>query len=127
MSPVLESEGIDKAFSGIQALNKVSVSVDEGERVGLIGRNGAGKTTFFNCLLGILTPDGGTVRFQGRDISSLRVHKRARRDAVTAAHRRGARARARAARPRAEARTSPRRGPAPRCPPNHCRRALRFA
>ena len=46
--------------------------------VGLIGPNGAGKTTFFNCLLGMLRPDAGTVHFDGRDISALPVHKRAR-------------------------------------------------
>jgi len=78
MSPVLESSGITKTFSGIQALSNVSIDVMEGERVGLIGPNGAGKTTFFNCLLGILKPDAGTVRFLGHDISTLPVHKRAR-------------------------------------------------
>ena len=78
MTAVLESEVITKTFSGIQALSDVSIRVDAGERVGLIGPNGAGKTTFFNCLLGILAPDSGTVQFQGRDISSYPVHKRAR-------------------------------------------------
>lgn len=78
MNAVLESRGITKSFSGIQALSGVSIDVMEGERVGLIGPNGAGKTTFFNCLLGILAPDDGTVRFLGRDVSRLPVHKRAR-------------------------------------------------
>ena len=78
MTTVLESRGITKTFSGIQALSSVSIDVMEGERVGLIGPNGAGKTTFFNCLLGILTPDAGTVRLLGRDIGSLPVYKRAR-------------------------------------------------
>jgi branched-chain amino acid transport system ATP-binding protein len=78
VTAVLESQGITKSFSGIQALSDVSVSVTSGERVGLIGPNGAGKTTFFNCLLGILTPDAGTVTFLGKDIGGLPVHKRAR-------------------------------------------------
>lgn len=78
MNAVLESHGIMKSFSGIQALSGVSIDVMDGERVGLIGPNGAGKTTFFNCLLGILTPDSGTVRFLGSDLRALPVHKRAR-------------------------------------------------
>ena len=78
MSAILESRGITKSFSGIQALSDVSIDVADGERVGLIGPNGAGKTTFFNCLLGILTPDSGTVRFLGNDIGGLPVHRRAR-------------------------------------------------
>jgi branched-chain amino acid transport system ATP-binding protein len=77
VNAVLESIGITKSFSGIQALSGVSIDVMEGERVGLIGPNGAGKTTFFNCLLGILSPDEGTVRFLGQDVGSLPVHKRA--------------------------------------------------
>ena len=78
MTAILESSHISKSFSGIQALNDVSIDVMEGERVGLIGPNGAGKTTFFNCLLGVLVADSGAVRFHGRDISTLPVHKRAR-------------------------------------------------
>ena len=49
-----------------------------GEIVGLIGPNGAGKTTFFNCLLGILKPDDGRVPFDGRDLTRVATHKRAR-------------------------------------------------
>ena len=78
MTAVLQSRGITKSFSGIQALSGVNIDVMQGERVGLIGPNGAGKTTFFNCLLGILTPDEGTVRFLDRDVSRMPVHKRAR-------------------------------------------------
>src|SRR5207253_651387 len=48
------------------------------EIVGLIGPNGAGKTTFFNCLLGILKPDGGRVTFDGRDLTRVPTHERAR-------------------------------------------------
>jgi branched-chain amino acid transport system ATP-binding protein len=52
--------------------------VNEGEIVGLIGPNGAGKTTFFNCLLGILKPNLGTVTFEGKDLTRVPTHKRAR-------------------------------------------------
>ena len=78
MSALLESRGITKTFSGIQALSDVSIQVDEGERVGLIGPNGAGKTTFFNCLLGILVPDQGRVTFAGQVLDGMAVHRRAK-------------------------------------------------
>jgi branched-chain amino acid transport system ATP-binding protein len=75
---LLEASAISKHFAGITALNSVDLDVRHGEMVGLIGPNGAGKTTFFNCLLGMLRPDGGSVHLDGRDISALPVHKRAR-------------------------------------------------
>ena len=74
----IEAAGITKRFAGIVALDGVSLAVDEGERVGLIGPNGAGKTTLFNCLLGVLRADEGTVTLQGRDVTRLPVHQRAR-------------------------------------------------
>jgi branched-chain amino acid transport system ATP-binding protein len=75
---LLEASDITKRFSGITALNDIDLDVRPGEMVGLIGPNGAGKTTFFNCLLGMLRPDSGCVYLDGRDISALPVHKRAR-------------------------------------------------
>ncbi|HMF84227.1 MAG TPA: ABC transporter ATP-binding protein [Acidimicrobiia bacterium] len=75
---LLESTEVCKRFSGITALDAVSVTVEPGEPVALIGPNGAGKTTFFNCLLGILRADRGRVTFNGRDITRLPVYKRAR-------------------------------------------------
>jgi branched-chain amino acid transport system ATP-binding protein len=78
VSGMLHVRGLTKRFSGIVALDGVSIDIDLGERVGLIGPNGAGKTTFFNCMLGVLPVDGGTVELEGRDITDLPVHQRAR-------------------------------------------------
>jgi branched-chain amino acid transport system ATP-binding protein len=78
MSEVLEVHGATKRFSGIVALDDASIEIGEAERVGLIGPNGAGKTTFFNCMLGVLPMDAGRVLLEGRDITSLPVHQRAR-------------------------------------------------
>jgi branched-chain amino acid transport system ATP-binding protein len=75
---LLDAREITMRFAGITALNGVSLNVDPGEMVGLIGPNGAGKTTLFNCLLGMLRPQEGRVFFDGQDISSLPVYKRAR-------------------------------------------------
>ena len=75
---LLSASGVTKSFAGIVALDRVSLDVDTGEMVGLIGPNGAGKTTFFNCLLGILKPDGGRISFEGRDLSRVPTHRRAR-------------------------------------------------
>ena len=79
MIPVLETRGTGKTFSGITALHDVSLEVNGGERVGLIGPNGAGNTTLFNCVLGLLRPDEGEVRLVGEDLARLPVHARARR------------------------------------------------
>ncbi len=68
---LLETQGLSKQFGGIQALDDVSITIDEGELVGLIGPNGAGKTTFFNCVTGFLEPTGGSVYFAGDDVTTL--------------------------------------------------------
>jgi branched-chain amino acid transport system ATP-binding protein len=77
-SPLLAAVGVSKRFAGITALDDVSIDVHRQETVGLIGPNGAGKTTFFNCLLGILRPDAGSVTFDGRDLTRVPTHRRAR-------------------------------------------------
>ena len=77
MATVLGATGVTKRFSGIVALDNVSLQVEAGERVGLIGPNVAGKTTFFNCVLGVVRPEGGQVLLDSRDIGGLSVHARA--------------------------------------------------
>ncbi|MGE5618485.1 MAG: ABC transporter ATP-binding protein [Sphingomonadaceae bacterium] len=66
---LLEVDRLTKRFGGLVANDNVSLTVEQGEIVGLIGPNGAGKTTLFNCIAGFYTPDSGTIRFQGRDIT----------------------------------------------------------
>jgi branched-chain amino acid transport system permease protein len=76
---LLEVQGIDKAFIGLQALSEVGFDVREGEILGIIGPNGAGKTTLFNVLNGFLLPDRGEVRWLGAPITGLRPHLVCRR------------------------------------------------
>ena len=66
MSAVLEVTDIKKNFGGISAVDGVSFDVREGEILGLIGPNGCGKSTLFNCILGQLTPSGGEVKLDGK-------------------------------------------------------------
>ena len=70
--PVLQVDGLHKAFGGVQAVADVSFAVSAGEMLALIGPNGAGKSTCFNMLNGQLVPDSGIVRLEGRDIVGLR-------------------------------------------------------
>ncbi len=77
-SPLLEVVGVSKSFGGLTALQDVSIEIATGKTVGLVGPNGAGKTTLFNCIFGVTRPDTGTVSFDGRDITDLAIHKRAR-------------------------------------------------
>src|SRR5215510_9989176 len=75
---LLEVDGLVKRFGGFTALNGVSIHVEAGERFGLIGPNGSGKTTLINCVSGALLPDGGRIVFEGRDVTTLPAHRRAR-------------------------------------------------
>ncbi|MCZ6454275.1 MAG: ABC transporter ATP-binding protein [Alphaproteobacteria bacterium] len=78
MSALLEVEGASKAFGGVVANNNISLAVPEGRIIGLIGPNGSGKTTLFNSIVGSHPIDAGSIRFEGREISSLRVPQIAR-------------------------------------------------
>ena len=66
---LLQVRDLTKRFGGLVANDRVSLTVDTGEIVGLIGPNGAGKTTLFNCIAGVYNPDGGSIIFDGRDIT----------------------------------------------------------
>jgi branched-chain amino acid transport system ATP-binding protein len=78
MSAVLEIRGITKQFGGLTALAGVDVTVGEGELVGLVGPNGAGKSTLFNIIAGAIPPTGGQVLLEGRNVTRLASHDRAR-------------------------------------------------
>jgi branched-chain amino acid transport system ATP-binding protein len=75
----LQVEQVSKNFGGLSVLTDVSFSVDEGEIVGLIGPNGAGKTTLFNVVTGIYRPNGGAIRYQGRNLVGVKPHRICRR------------------------------------------------
>ncbi len=70
----LDVQGISKAFSGVKAVQNVSLKVGKGEIVSMIGPNGAGKTTIFNLITGIYPLDAGHVFFEGQDISGKPQH-----------------------------------------------------
>jgi len=79
MPVALETQGLEKHFGGIAAVNGVSLKVEKGARHALIGPNGAGKTTVINLLTGVLRPSAGRILLEGEDITSLEASKRVRR------------------------------------------------
>jgi branched-chain amino acid transport system ATP-binding protein len=74
---MLTIEGVSKSFGGVQAVDSVSLTIKKGQVFGLIGPNGAGKTTTFNMISGLVSPDSGSVRFEGQSIERLAPHRRA--------------------------------------------------
>jgi urea ABC transporter ATP-binding protein UrtD len=75
----LEVVGVTLRFGGFVVLNGLDLAVPRGELRCVIGPNGAGKTTLFNLICGVLTPDEGSIRFDGEDLTRLRPYRRARR------------------------------------------------
>ncbi len=73
---ILESKNITKRFKGITAVDKVSLGLKKNETVGLIGANGAGKTTFFNLLTGNYIPEEGKILYKNKDITKNKPEKR---------------------------------------------------
>ena len=78
MSVIVETRDVTKSFSGLRAVDAVSLAVEEGSIHAIIGPNGAGKTTFFNLLSGFVAPSSGTIVFRGRDITGMAPQRIAR-------------------------------------------------
>ena len=70
-TPVLAVEGLQKRFGGLTALSDIDLTVGKGEVIGIIGANGAGKTTFVNIVTGYLKPSDGRISVNGRDVTGL--------------------------------------------------------
>jgi branched-chain amino acid transport system ATP-binding protein len=77
--PLLEVDDVVVQFGGVTAVDHASLAAEAGRITGLIGPNGAGKTTCFNVITGLQRPDRGKVRFDGRAVTRLPVHRRSRR------------------------------------------------
>jgi branched-chain amino acid transport system ATP-binding protein len=77
--PLLQVENLGKRFGGFVALEAINLSVQPGERVGLIGPNGSGKSTLVNCMCGTLHNETGTVRFDGHLVDGLAANTRTHR------------------------------------------------
>ncbi|HXY85251.1 MAG TPA: ABC transporter ATP-binding protein [Gaiellaceae bacterium] len=73
--PLLELEGVGKAFGGLHVIDDLDLVVNEHEVVSVIGPNGAGKTTLFNLITGLYRPDTGQIRLDGKDLVGLAPHK----------------------------------------------------
>ncbi len=89
--PIISVDGVTKRFRGpdslmrrlagkpplaVHALNEVSLEVHRGETLGIVGESGCGKSTLARCLVRLLDPDGGAIRFEGRDIAQLKPSER---------------------------------------------------
>ena len=75
---LLDVAGLRKSFGSIIVADDLDLHVAPGEAVGIIGPNGAGKTTLFNLIAGGLSPDGGSIRFDGRDVTTASPQTRCR-------------------------------------------------
>ena len=77
--PLLKVDNLGKRFGGFVALDGINLSVQPGERVGLIGPNGSGKSTLVNCMCGTLHNETGSVHFDGQLVDGLEAHERTHR------------------------------------------------
>jgi branched-chain amino acid transport system ATP-binding protein len=84
MSALLEVAGLRKRFGAIVVADDVTFSLESGQCLGMIGPNGAGKSSVFNLIAGTIAADGGTIRFEGRELSGEPAHLRARLGIVRA-------------------------------------------
>lgn len=73
---LLRLENVTKRFGGLTAVHRVSLQIDHGEAIGIVGPNGSGKTTLFNLISGVYTPSEGRILFEGREITHMPAYKR---------------------------------------------------
>ncbi len=78
MTELLDLQGVSRRFGGLNAVNNVSLTVEQGEILGLIGPNGAGKTTLINLITGVHPATSGSVFFERREITRMRPFQIAR-------------------------------------------------
>jgi len=76
--PLLEARNLVKTYNRRRVVDQVSFHLDKGEIVGLLGRNGAGKTTSFRMAIGMITPEAGSVHFNGQDVTFLPMWRHAK-------------------------------------------------
>ena len=77
-APILELAGVSRHFGGLRVIENLNLNVAWGEVLGVLGPNGAGKSTLFNLIAGVLPPSAGAVRFEGHDITRVKVWDRRR-------------------------------------------------
>ncbi len=70
---MLTVKDVSKSFGGIQALKNVNITIEKGQIHGIIGPNGSGKTTTFNCITGVLKPESGSISLESKEITGLRA------------------------------------------------------
>jgi branched-chain amino acid transport system ATP-binding protein len=80
---------VTAGYGGVTVLRGLSMRVGDGEIIGVLGRNGMGKTTLIRCLAGLIGPSAGAIEFEGRDITGLAPHERARLGITTVVQGRG--------------------------------------
>ena len=85
----LEVEGVTAGYGVVTVLREVSFTVEARHTLGVLGRNGMGKTTLIRCLSGLIPAARGAIRFEGRDITALNAHRRARLGMTTVVQGRG--------------------------------------
>ena len=84
MRALLSVKDLQKTFGQVVAARNINVDVPAGQTIGIIGANGAGKTTFVNMITGHLPPSSGSIEFEGRDIAGIgaKMERRLTRDGV---------------------------------------------
>jgi branched-chain amino acid transport system ATP-binding protein len=86
---ILEADDVSAGYGAITVLRGISVGITAGEILGVLGRNGMGKSTLIRCLSGLIRPGSGRITFDGADITTLPAHERARRGMTTVVQGRG--------------------------------------